>query len=88
MMKRIFGIQINIEIFYKLILSFWVCNKACPKCLKYPKTEVCISLQYLQKNVRYKLDVLPGDKSQTFLQIDTIILDVWPGMPKLPKIKN
>ena len=25
MMKFIFGMQINIEIFYKLILSFWVC---------------------------------------------------------------
>ena len=25
MMKCIFGMQINIEIFYKLILSFWVC---------------------------------------------------------------
>ena len=25
MMKCIFGMQINIEVFYKLILSFWVC---------------------------------------------------------------
>ena len=25
MMKFIFGMQINIEVFYKLILSFWVC---------------------------------------------------------------
>ena len=25
MMKFIFGMQMNIEIFYKLILSFWVC---------------------------------------------------------------
>ena len=25
MMKRIFGMQTNIEVFYKLILSFWVC---------------------------------------------------------------
>ena len=25
MMKFIFGIKINIEVFYKLILSFWVC---------------------------------------------------------------
>ena len=24
-MKFIFGMQINIEVFYKLILSFWVC---------------------------------------------------------------
>ena len=25
MMKFVFGMQINIEVFYKLILSFWVC---------------------------------------------------------------
>ena len=25
MMKFIFGMQINIEVFYKLILSIWVC---------------------------------------------------------------
>ena len=25
MMKFIFGMQINLEVFYKLILSFWVC---------------------------------------------------------------
>ena len=31
MMKFIFGMQINIEVFYKLILSFWVCNQVCPK---------------------------------------------------------
>ena len=24
-MKCIFGMQINIDVFYKLILSFWVC---------------------------------------------------------------
>ena len=25
MIKFIFGMQINIEVFYKLILSFWMC---------------------------------------------------------------
>ena len=25
MMKSIFGMQVNIEVFYKMILSFWVC---------------------------------------------------------------
>ena len=28
---------------------------------------------------------MPADKCQIFPQIDTIILGVWPGMPKLPK---
>ena len=33
-----------------------------------------------------KLIFLPVDKCQMFPQVDTIILGVWPGMPKLPKI--
>ena len=33
-----------------------------------------------------KNDFLPADKYQMFPQIDNIILGVWPGMPKLPKI--
>ena len=31
-------------------------------------------------------DFLPADIRQMFPQNDTIILGVWPGMPKLPKI--
>ena len=31
MMKCIFGMQINIEVFYKLVLSFWVCVTSMPK---------------------------------------------------------
>ena len=31
---------------------------------------------------------LPADKRQWFPQIDTIILSVWPSMPKLPKITS
>ena len=35
MMKYIFGIQVNVEVFCKLMLSILgVCNQACPK---YPK---------------------------------------------------
>ena len=33
-------------------------------------------------------DFLPADKCQMFPQIDTIILGVWPGMLKLPKITS
>ena len=56
---------------------------------KVPKT----SLQYLlnkklKENVKGEVDFLPADKCQMFPQIDTIILDVWPGMPKLPKITS
>ena len=38
--------------------------------------------------LRMKLIFLPADKCQIFHQIDAIILGVWPGMPKLPKITN
>ena len=38
-----------------------------------------------EKNVKQKVNFLPADKCQIFPQIDTIILGVWPGMPKLPK---
>ena len=37
---------------------------------------VCISLQYLQENVTDEVDFLPEDKHKSFLQVDSIILDV------------
>ena len=54
---------------------------------KVPKT----SLQYLlnkklKENVKGEVDFLPADKCQMFPQIDTIILNVWPVMPKFPKV--
>ena len=42
-----------------------------PKCCWIIK-EVCISLQYLQKNSRNKVDFLPADKHKGFPQIDSI----------------
>ena len=33
-------------------------------------------------------DFFPADYRQRFLQIDAIILGVWPGIPKLPKITS
>ena len=44
-----------------------------------------ISLQYLKENVK---DKVFADKHQRFLQNDIIILGVWSGMPKLPKITS
>ena len=40
-----------------------------------------------EENVKDEVDILP-DKYQVFPQIDTIILGVWPSMPKLPKITS
>ena len=44
-MQFIFGIQINIEVFYKLILSFWACIARLAQSIKNKK--FCISSQYL-----------------------------------------
>ena len=46
------------------------------------------SLQYHKENEKNKVCFLLSDKHQRFLQIDTIILGVWPGMLKLPKITS
>ena len=35
-----------------------------------------------------EVDFLPADKRQMFPQIEIIMLGVWPGMPKLPKITS
>ena len=44
-MKFIFGIHVNMEVFYKLILSFWVCV-----------ISKWASFQYLKKKVRDEVD--------------------------------
>ena len=57
-----FGMQISIEVFYKLILSFWVCV------IRHDQNNQ-ISLhifQYLQKNVKDEVDFLPADKRESF----------------------
>ena len=41
-----------------------------------------------EENVKDEVDFLPAHKCQTFPQIDTNILGVWPGIPKLPKITS
>ena len=43
-------------------------------------------LKLTEENFKDEVDFLSADKCQIFTQIDTIILGVWPGMPKLPKI--
>ena len=73
MMKFIFGIQINIKVFYKLILSFWVCLG---KHAKFIGNKESTSLQYLQKDVGDEVGFLLVDKRESFLQVDTICLGV------------
>ena len=49
-------------------------------------TSLFISLQYLKKEVRDKVDFLHADKHESFLQIDTMIFDGdGQAFPKFPK---
>ena len=56
----IFGMQINIEVFYKLMLSFWVFvtrhAQSTQNNLHVP--------QYLQKSIGDKVHFLPADKQK------------------------
>ena len=70
-MKFVFGLQIRTKVFYKYII-LGVHSRACPK---YLKQEVCISLQFFQKNLSSEVDFLPADK-QSFLQFHTMTLVV------------
>ena len=60
------------EVFYKLILSFWVYVVWYAQSTQNNK--FAISFQYLMENVKDEVDFLSAVKHQRFLQIDTIIL--------------
>ena len=60
MMKFIFGMQRNINIFYKLILSLWVCIARNAQSIQ--NKNVFISMQYPQKNLEDEVVLLPEDK--------------------------
>ena len=73
-MKFIFGMHINIEVFYKLIVSFRVCvTRHAQSTLN---NKFSISLQYLQKSIGGEVGFLPVDKRESFLQGDSIVLGV------------
>ena len=71
-MKFIFCLQINIKDFFKLVL-WCVCMARHAQVTQNNK--FAISLQYLKKEVRDKVDFLHADKHESFLQIDTMIFD-------------
>ena len=83
-MKLILCLEIIMKVFFKLIVSLQVCITRHAQGTQNNK--FAISLQYLNENVNDEVDFLPADNCQRFLQIDTIILGLWPGMLKLPKI--
>ena len=72
-MKLLFCLQINTKIFYKILVSFWVCKQPCPK---YSNNKFTISLQFLKQIGKNEVSFSLADKHQGFLQIDTIILGV------------
>ena len=73
-MRFIFGIQINTEVFHKLIqLSFWVCNKMCPK---YANKKLAYLCNVSQKSIGDEVDFLPAEKYESFLQVDSITLSL------------
>ena len=61
------------KVFYKLILSFWVCVTKNAQSTQNSKL-FAISLQYLKKDVSDEVDFLHSDKHKDLLQIDAMIL--------------
>ena len=83
-MKFIFCLQLDTKVFYKLIVSLWVCVARHDQ--SNQNNKFTISLQYLKENVKDEIDFLPGDKRQRLFQSDTIILGVFgKGCPNYSK---
>ena len=74
MMKFIFAISRNIEVYYKFILPSLVCVSRNAQSTQNNK--FAISSQYLMENGKIEVYFLLADKHQRFLKIDTIILGV------------
>ena len=68
MMKLTFCLLINVEGFFKVILSFYVCVARHAQITKNNK--FVISLQYVKKEVSDAVDFLHADKHENLLQID------------------
>ena len=83
-MKFIFGMQINTEVFYKLILSFWVCGTRDSQSTKIKKFPYLCNIS--RKVWRVKLIFLPANKHKGYLQVDSVILGLLSqACPKYPK---
>ena len=83
-MKLIFCSQVSTKVFYKLIVSLWVCVAMHAQSTQNNK--FTISLQYLKENMKEEVDFLPADKRQRFFQIGTVILGVYgPACPNYLK---
>ena len=70
MMKFVFYMQINIEVFKKVMLSLWLSLTRHAQSTQISS----ISLQYLHKSKGYEVDFLHVDKHKRFLQDDMVCI--------------
>ena len=66
--------KININVFYKLIVSLWMC--AARHAQSTQNNKFVMSLQCRKENMMDEFFVFTVDKYHDFLQIDAIILGV------------
>ena len=81
MIKFIFGMHINIEVFYKLIVSFRVCVNRHAQSTQNNKFS--ISLQYLQKSIGVKLVFCLQINAKIFCKV---IVSFWVWIASMPKL--
>ena len=65
LMKFIFGMQRNIEVFYRVMVSFWLCGA---RHGQTTQNKLLISLQYLKENVKDEVDFLACRKNKGFFK--------------------
>ena len=84
MIKFIFGKQINIKVFYKVILIFWVWEARHAQSTQNKKVAYLCNIS--RKACGMKLIFLSADKCESFLQVDSISLGVHgQACPKYPR---
>ena len=71
--KLIFCLKMNTNIFYKLIVSLWICVA---RHAQSTQNKLTIYFQYLMENMKNELDFLHADECQRFPQTAIIILVV------------
>ena len=80
----VFCMKINIKVFYKLVVSSLLVIERYDQSTQNSK--FVISLQYLKKEEKDKVNFLHADKPQTILQVETINLyghgQACPNFPK------
>ena len=85
-MKLNFWLLINVKGFFKVMLSFYICVASNVEITQNKK--FVISLQYLKKEVRNKVDFLHEDIHESLLQVDTMILMGMVKHSKVPKMAS